>query len=82
LAIADKIGTVFQHPGGYSSRRIHRELSGLQDEVAAEEFGKVKLLIESEFSCLIHEVFPFIEEKALASASLDKCIAASLPVVK
>ncbi len=48
------------------------ELSGLQDEVAAEEFGKVKLLIESEFSCLIHEVFPFIEEKALASASLGQ----------
>ncbi len=48
------------------------ELSGLQDEVSPVAFQAIKGVIEEEFSSAAEEIFAWIDEMPLASASLGQ----------
>ncbi|MDD2510311.1 MAG: AarF/UbiB family protein [Syntrophomonas sp.] len=54
-------------------------LTGLQDEVPGVAFAEIKKVAEEEFSCPIEEVFAWVEESSLASASLGQVHRGELP---
>ncbi|MEN6482996.1 MAG: AarF/UbiB family protein [Anaerolineaceae bacterium] len=51
---------------------IIKELTGLQDEVAAAPFDKIKAVIENEFGVPLAEKFVYFDETALAAASIGQ----------
>jgi predicted unusual protein kinase regulating ubiquinone biosynthesis (AarF/ABC1/UbiB family) len=61
-------------------REITGELSGLQDEVGAEEFEDIKAEIEAAFGVPVHEKFRELNPIPIASASIGQVHQARLPV--
>jgi predicted unusual protein kinase regulating ubiquinone biosynthesis (AarF/ABC1/UbiB family) len=77
--IAIEMGGVMIKVGQFLSTRVDMlpaevtdELSGLQDEVPAEDFQKILQLAESELGTSIQERFESFQEEPLASASLGQ----------
>lgn len=77
--IAIEMGGVMIKVGQFLSTRVDmlpaevtEELSGLQDEVPAEDFQKIIQLAESELGASIQERFESFQEEPLASASLGQ----------
>ncbi len=77
--LAIRMGGVMIKVGQFLSARldvlpveITDELSGLQDEVPAEDFEAIRKLAESEFEAPLDEVFEHFESKPLAAASLGQ----------
>ena len=56
------------------------ELSGLQDEVPAEEFAAIRKLAETELSARLEDKYEGFEEQPLAAASLGQVHRAGLSV--
>lgn len=84
MAVA--MGGVLIKLGQYLSTRfdvlpleVIRELSGLQDEVPAEDFATIEAQIAEDFGRPSGEVFGSIEREVLAAASLAQVHAAVLP---
>lgn len=84
MAVA--MGGVLIKLGQYLSTRfdllpleVIRELSGLQDEVPAEDFAAIERQITEDFGRPASEVFASIERQPLAAASLAQVHAAVLP---
>ncbi len=61
-------------------REITDELSGLQDEVAAESFADIRCELESSLQAPVGEKFIEFEEEAMASASIGQAHRARLRV--
>lgn len=85
-ALAIRMGGVMIKVGQFLSARVDvlpeyitDELSGLQDEVPAENFADIKAVIESELRGGLAEKFASFEERPLAAASLGQAHCASLP---
>jgi len=77
--LAIKMGGVLIKIGQFLSVRVDMlpaevtdELSGLQDQVPAEDFQKIRQLAEAELGVSLQESFASFEEKPLASASLGQ----------
>ena len=77
--IAIEMGGVMIKVGQFLSTRVDilpaevtEELSGLQDEVPAEDFQKILQLAESELGSSLQERFESFQEEPLASASLGQ----------
>lgn len=77
--LAIRMGGVLIKVGQFLSARVDmlpaevtEELSGLQDEVPAEDFQRIRQLAEAEFGLSLEESFAVFEEKPLASASLGQ----------
>ena len=78
-ALAILMGGVMIKVGQFLSARadvlppeITEELSGLQDEVPAENFSAIRKLAESELGASLEERFERFESKPLAAASLGQ----------
>jgi predicted unusual protein kinase regulating ubiquinone biosynthesis (AarF/ABC1/UbiB family) len=78
-AMALSMGGVMIKVGQFLSARLDvlpaevtDELSGLQDEVPAEEFGAIRKLAEAEFSTRLEEKYEVFEPQPLAAASLGQ----------
>jgi len=78
-AMAIRMGGVMIKVGQFLSARadvlpieITDELSGLQDEVPAEDFEAIRELAESEFGAPLQERFERFEPEPLAAASLGQ----------
>jgi len=78
-AMAIRMGGVMIKVGQFLSARadvlpieITEELSGLQDEVPAEDFEAIRELAESEFGAPLQERFERFEPEPLAAASLGQ----------
>src|SRR5215207_1201495 len=78
-AMAIRMGGVMIKVGQFLSARadvlppeITEELSGLQDEVPAEDFGAIRKLAEAELGGPLEEQFERFEPEALAAASLGQ----------
>jgi predicted unusual protein kinase regulating ubiquinone biosynthesis (AarF/ABC1/UbiB family) len=85
--MAIRMGGVMIKVGQFLSARldvlpaeITDELSGLQDEVPAEDFEAIKKIAESEFGAPLDEVFESFETEPLAAASLGQVHCARLRV--
>jgi predicted unusual protein kinase regulating ubiquinone biosynthesis (AarF/ABC1/UbiB family) len=59
-------------------REITNELTGLQDEVAAEPFEPIRKLIETEFGMPLEEKFSEFNQDVLAAASIGQVYTAKL----
>ena len=77
--LAIQMGGVLIKVGQFLSARVDvfpaevtDELSGLQDEVPAEDFQHIRQLAERELGCSLEESFTEFEEIPLASASLGQ----------
>lgn len=77
--LAVRMGGVMIKVGQFLSARLDvlpseiiEELSGLQDEVPAEDFEAVRALAESELSAPLEQRFEFFEAIPLAAASLGQ----------
>jgi len=77
--LAIKMGGVLIKIGQFLSVRVDMlpvevtdELSGLQDQVPAEDFQKIRQLAEAELGVSLEESFASFEEEPLASASLGQ----------
>jgi predicted unusual protein kinase regulating ubiquinone biosynthesis (AarF/ABC1/UbiB family) len=77
--LAIRMGGVLIKVGQFLSARVDmlpaevtEELSGLQDEVPAEEFQRIRQLAEAELGLSLEESFAVFEELPLASASLGQ----------
>ena len=77
--LAIQMGGVLIKVGQFLSARVDmlpaevtEELSGLQDEVPAEEFQRIRQLAEAELGLSLEESFAVFEEIPLASASLGQ----------
>jgi len=77
--LATRLGGVLIKVGQFLSARVDvlpgeitAELSGLQDEVPAEEFSAVRQVIEAEFSMPLEDKFAEFEATPQASASLGQ----------
>lgn len=78
-ALAIRMGGVMIKVGQFLSARldvlpaeITEELSGLQDEVPAEDFNAIRKLAEAEFGMPLEEKFERFEAEPLAAASLGQ----------
>jgi predicted unusual protein kinase regulating ubiquinone biosynthesis (AarF/ABC1/UbiB family) len=78
-AMAIRMGGVMIKVGQFLSARldvlpveITEELSGLQDEVPAEDFGAIRKLAEAELGASLEERFERFESEPLAAASLGQ----------
>jgi len=84
-ALAIRMGGVMIKVGQFLSARVDvlpeyvtQELSGLQDEVPAENFGSIQVVIESELRATLKEKFALFEQTPLATASLGQAHRAKL----
>ena len=84
--LAVEMGGVLIKLGQFLSVRVDllpeevlAELSGLQDEVPAENFDAIVARIEDEFSRPIDEIFAWISTEVLGSASLAQTHRAQVP---
>lgn len=84
--LALELGGVWIKLGQYLSTRVDilplavtRELSGLQDEVPAEDFAHIRAVVESEFERPLQEVFATFLEHPLGAASFAQAHEAQLP---
>ena len=78
-AMAIRMGGVMIKVGQFLSSRldvlppeITEELSGLQDEVPAEEFASIRRLAEEELGASLEDLFERFESDPLAAASLGQ----------
>src|SRR5690242_16589194 len=78
-AMAIRMGGVMIKVGQFLSARldvlpleITEELSGLQDEVPAEDFAAIRRLAEEELGAPLEEKFERFESQPLAAASLGQ----------
>jgi len=78
-SLAIQMGGVLIKVGQFLSARVDMlpaevtdELSGLQDQVPAEDFQRIRQLAESELGKTLEESFAEFEEQPLASASLGQ----------
>lgn len=78
-AMALNMGGVMIKVGQFLSSRLDvlpaevtDELSGLQDEVPAEDFGAIRKLAEAEFGTRLEEKYEVFEAQPLAAASLGQ----------
>lgn len=85
--LAIQMGGVMIKAGQFLSARldvlpseITDELSGLQDEVPAEDFEPIKALIESEFGMRLEEKFSDFDHTPMAAASIGQVYYAHLCV--
>ncbi len=85
--MAIRMGGVMIKVGQFLSARldvlppeITDELSGLQDEVPAEDFTAIKKLAEEEFGAPLEEIFESFDAEPLAAASLGQVHRARLKV--
>jgi len=85
-ALAIGMGGVLIKVGQFLSARVDvlpdyitEELSGLQDEVPAENFAGLKTVIEGELRGRLTEKFAAFDEAPLAAASLGQAHRAALP---
>ncbi len=83
--MAMEMGGVLIKLGQFLSARIDilppevtRELAGLQDEVAPEDFKKIRQQIEDDFGRTIGDVFAFFASEPMGSASLAQAHHAEL----
>ncbi len=77
--LAIRMGGVMIKVGQFLSARLDvlplevtQELSGLQDEVPAEDFAAIRQLAEAEFGAPLEEKFERFEPEPLAAASLGQ----------
>jgi predicted unusual protein kinase regulating ubiquinone biosynthesis (AarF/ABC1/UbiB family) len=77
--LAIRLGGIWIKVGQFLSARVDilprgitDELAGLQDEVPEEDFSAIMALVQSEFGRRPDEVFPRLDSKPLASASLGQ----------
>ncbi len=78
-SLAIQMGGVLIKVGQFLSVRVDMlpaevtdELSGLQDQVPAEDFQRIRQLAEAELGMTLEECFEQFEEQPLASASLGQ----------
>jgi predicted unusual protein kinase regulating ubiquinone biosynthesis (AarF/ABC1/UbiB family) len=84
-SLAIQMGGVMIKVGQFLSARVDvlpsevtQELSGLQDEVPAEEFSDIRRVVESEFGIPLQEKFTHLSENPDAAASLGQVHSARL----
>lgn len=83
--VAIEMGGVLIKLGQFLSIRVDvlpveviSELADLQDEVPAEDFGRVQVLIEADFGKKLAQIFGSFDETPLAAASLAQAHRATL----
>ncbi len=81
----EELGATFIKLGQMLSSRpdmippeIAQELSGLQDQVAAEDFVKIKETLEAELGGVLDDIFDSFDEKAIAAASIAQVYKAKI----
>jgi predicted unusual protein kinase regulating ubiquinone biosynthesis (AarF/ABC1/UbiB family) len=67
-----KVGQILSARADVLPKEITDELSGLQDEVPAEDFNAIRQLIENELGGSLSEKFSEFDEHPLAAASLGQ----------
>jgi predicted unusual protein kinase regulating ubiquinone biosynthesis (AarF/ABC1/UbiB family) len=84
-ALATQLGGVLIKVGQFLSSRVDvlppeitNELSGLQDEVAPEDFSDIRRVAESEFGMPLEKKYFWFDETPLAAASLGQAHLARL----
>ncbi len=67
-----KVGQILSARADVMPKEITNELSGLQDEVPAEDFDDIRELLEAELGGPLSEKFAEFDENTLAAASLGQ----------